>query len=211
MLQQKKVWFSKPRVETFSDGVFAIIITILVLEIHVPVIQHHDSIGELWTALIKLFPKFISWIISFFMVCVIWVNHHRMFESIDHISHKIFWLNAWLLLWCAFIPFPTALVGDYLNNPLALTIFGLVLGLMGSAFVLMRLVILKERLLNEKYDKGLFKKSTKNTIVFGVMLYLLGAAVAWIVPLLSLLVYLITPFYFIFFNSSNHNKEIKTK
>ena len=133
-------------------GVFAIIITLLVLEIHVPVINNHNSVSELSAVLIRLFPKFLSWIISFFMVCVIRVNHHRIFERIQQISHGIFWLNAYLLLWCAFIPFPTAFVGGYPQNPLSLTVFGVVLSLMGSAFVMMRFEIIKEQLLQDEFD-----------------------------------------------------------
>ncbi|WP_332367617.1 TMEM175 family protein [Spirosoma telluris] len=97
-------YFSKSRVEAFSDGVFAIIVTLLVLEIKVPHIDHHESVAELTGALYALLPKFISWIISFLMVCVIWVNHHRLLNQIANITHAIFWLNALLLLWCSFIP-----------------------------------------------------------------------------------------------------------
>ena len=209
MNEKSNAWFSKSRVETFSDGVFAIIITLLVLEIRVPVIVNHNSVSELSAVLIKLFPKFLSWIISFFMVCVIWVNHHRIFERFKHISHGIFWLNAYLLLWCAFIPFPTALVGDYPGNPLALTVFGIVLSLMGSTFVMMRFKIIKEQLLQDEFDLRQFKRSTSKTIVFGLLLYLGGAALAWILPAFSYIVYLLVPFYFIFFNTNDQYKEHK--
>jgi len=82
---------------------------------------------------------------------------------------------------------------------------------MAGAFALMRLAISKEKLLNEKFDKSLFKKSTKNTILFGVLLYLLGAAISWIAPLISMCIYLIIPFYFIFFNSNTHLPETKNQ
>lgn len=91
------IYFSKARVEAFSDGVFAIIVTLLVLEIKVPHIHQPDSVGELSAALYALLPKLISWIISFLMVCVIWVNHHRLLNQIANITHGIFWLNALLL------------------------------------------------------------------------------------------------------------------
>lgn len=80
MSQSNNNYISKARVEAFSDGIFAIIVTILILEIKVPEIEHHNSMNELIDVLIHLLPKIISWIISFLIVCVIWVNHHRMFE-----------------------------------------------------------------------------------------------------------------------------------
>lgn len=103
-------YFAKSRVEAFSDGVFAIIVTLLVLEIKVPHLAHDASAAELATALYTLLPKLLSWVISFLMVCVIWVNHHRILDQIVHITHGIFWFNALLLLCYSFIPFPTALL-----------------------------------------------------------------------------------------------------
>ena len=126
--------FTKSRVEAFSDGIFAIIITLLILEIKVPHIKSPESIGELTESLLHLAPKFIAWVISFLSVAVIWVNHHRIFESLKHINHAVFWLNANLLLWVSFIPFPTALMGDYPNNKLAVSFFGLSSLMMGIAF-----------------------------------------------------------------------------
>ncbi|HNQ16135.1 MAG TPA: TMEM175 family protein, partial [Pyrinomonadaceae bacterium] len=75
-------YFTKGRVEAFSDGIFAIIVTLLVLEIKVPHIADHDSVGELAAQLWNLAPKVIAWMISFLTVCVIWVNHHRIFEVV---------------------------------------------------------------------------------------------------------------------------------
>lgn len=90
--------FSKNRVEAFSDGIFAIIITLLVLEIKVPHIHEYNSAIELRQSLTALLPKFFSWIISFFTVAVIWVNHHKIFKQIKQIDSGIFWWNAFLLL-----------------------------------------------------------------------------------------------------------------
>ncbi|MEI6410211.1 MAG: TMEM175 family protein [Bacteroidota bacterium] len=199
-MEQGKGWFSKPRVETFSDGVFAIIITILVLELKVPHIEHPNDVAELASALWLILPKFFSWVISFFMICVIWVNHHRIFESITHVTHRIFWLNAYLLLWCAFIPFPTALVGDYPFNPLGLFIFGIVLGLMGLGFTLLRRAITKEQLLAGHINPKAFKKGNKNALIYGVILYLAGGISAWIHPIIALVIFAFIPVYFIFFN-----------
>ena len=131
------------RLEALSDGVFAIVVTLLVLEIKVPHVAEHDSMAELGRALLTLAPKFISWVISFVTVCVIWLNHHRLFTAVSRMDHGLFWLNANLLLWTSFIPFPTALMGDYPTSNLAVSFYGLVMFLMSLAFVLLRVHILR--------------------------------------------------------------------
>jgi len=112
------------------------------LEIKVPQIKDHHSMQELAGALWQLMPKVLSWVVNFLVVCVIWVNHHRIFEQIKPVTHGLFWLNANLLLWCSFIPFPTALMGDYVNNPVALITFGVILSLSALAFTLIRFYVL---------------------------------------------------------------------
>jgi len=135
-MKNVKNYFAKNRVEIFSDGVFAIIVTLLVLEIKVPHIVIHDSSDQLLFALIGILPKFISWIISFFTICVIWVNHHRLFKMFGAINHGLFWWNALLLLWISFIPFQTAVLGDYHNNQTAIIFYGIVMMLMAFIFSL---------------------------------------------------------------------------
>jgi hypothetical protein len=85
---------SRGRVEALSDGVFAIVVTLLVLEITVPHVAAHDSTAELARAPWTLAPKFVSWVISVVTVCVIWLNHHRLFTMVGRIDHRFFWLNA---------------------------------------------------------------------------------------------------------------------
>ena len=198
-----KNYFSRTRVETFSDGVFAIIVTLLVLEIKVPHIVIQNNSNELFNALIGLFPKFISWIISFFTVCVIWVNHHRLFKLFHIFNHGLFWWNAVLLMWCSFIPFPTAVLGDYPNNQVAVLLYGFVMMLMALTFSLMRIYVSnKKSLLNPEIDLQKFKKGTFFSIIFGPVLYFTGAMVSFIHPYISFAIYLGIAIYFIFPHST---------
>lgn len=191
--------FSKTRVEAFSDGVFAIIITLLVLEIKVPHIQDHHSVQELTQSLIALLPKLASWIISFLIVCVIWVNHHRMLDTIATMDNPLFWLNANLLLWCSFIPFPTALMGDYFDNPLAVFLFGIIMSLSALGFVLIRGYLRQHpELLKNPATPQLLRKEMIRSFLFGPLLYWMGALFAWINPMISVIVYFLIPIYFIF-------------
>lgn len=211
IMENIKNYFSKSRVETFSDGVFAIIVTLLVLEIKVPHIDLHDNSSDLLKALIGLFPKFISWIISFFTVCVIWVNHHRLFKIFHIFNHGLFWWNAILLMWCSFIPFPTAVLGDYPNNQIAVLLYGIVMMFMALTFSLMRIYVAKRKsLLSSEIDIQKFKKGTIFSIIFGPVLYLAGAIVSFIHPYLSFAIYLGIAIYFIFPHSTE-DIELKSE
>jgi uncharacterized membrane protein len=191
-------YFTKSRVEAFSDGIFAIIITLLILEIKLPELKQHESINELAVGLLHLAPKFIAWVISFLTVAIIWVNHHRIFESLKNIDHAIFWLNANLLLWVSFIPFPTALMGDYYDNKLAVSFFGLSSLMMGIAFLLFRLYMWKHSELTNGFSKEELWLGVRNVLLFGPTLYLIGAATAWIHPYIAFAFYALVTIYFIF-------------
>jgi uncharacterized membrane protein len=196
--------FSKSRVETFSDGIFAIIITLLVLEINVPHINEVHSSAELKEALLGLLPKIISWIISFFTIAVIWVNHHKIFKQIKLLDSRIFWWNAVLLLWCTLIPFPTAVLGDYPNNKVSIILYGAVMALMAASFSFMRFyTIRKPGLLEESVDLILFRKGTYSSVLFGPLMYLAGVTLGFLHPYLAFVIFLGIPVYFIFSETRN--------
>ncbi len=191
--------FSKSRVETFSDGIFAIIVTLLILELKVPHIEHANSVSELLTAVAMLIPKFASWVISFITICIVWVNHHRLFEMFKGINIVLFWLNVNLLLCVCFVPFPTALAGDYPGNPLAVAFYGLVMALIGLAFFFIRLYGLRNMgLLKETVSLKAYKQSVFFALFFGFALYGFAAASAWINTTLSLAMYFLIAIYFVF-------------
>src|SRR6476659_403911 len=96
---------TKGRTEAFSDGVLAIIITIMVLEMKVP----H---GTEWSDLKPILPVFLSYVMSFTYVAIYWNNHHHLFHAVKHISGKVLWANMHLLFWLSLIPFVTAWMGE---------------------------------------------------------------------------------------------------
>ncbi len=102
------------RLEAFSDGVIAIAITLLVLEIRVP--EAHGA-AELWRALWELWPAYLGYLISFLIIGIMWANHHTIFRYIGRTDHYLVVINLLLLLCIAFIPFPTALLAEYLGHP----------------------------------------------------------------------------------------------
>jgi uncharacterized membrane protein len=103
---------SKQRLEAFSDGVFAIVITLLILEVHLPIE------GELtWTALAPALPHVLAFILSFVLVGTYWIAHHTMWGFVGKVDRYLLWLNLVLLLTVVFIPFPAALLGSHLTDP----------------------------------------------------------------------------------------------
>jgi len=123
---------STSRVETFSDGVFAIAATLLVLEFTVKPGQPlgHQLLHELW-------PSYLAYATSFLTIAIIWINHHHVMETIERIDRTFLFLTALLLLVVAFIPFPTKLVAQYLETPderAAVYAYGITLLLMAIAF-----------------------------------------------------------------------------
>src|ERR671930_2133695 len=86
------------RLEAFSDGVFAIVVTLLVLELKVPSLQDHHSVSGLSHRLLDLLPKFLSWLISFIIVCKFWLNHHHILGLARHANYSMVWLNSIFLM-----------------------------------------------------------------------------------------------------------------
>ena len=126
---------SKGRLEAFSDGVIAIIITMMVLELKVP----H---GEDLEALSKLFPVFISYVLSFVFVGIYWTNHHHLLHAVDRVNGSILWRNLHLLFWLSQVPFVTGWMGEnhFAEWPLAL--YGVVLLMSAIAYYLLVRAIL---------------------------------------------------------------------
>lgn len=107
------------RVEAFSDGVFAIAITLLVLEIRVPSSDQIDDPAKLIRALGALWPSYVGYLLSFVTIGIIWANHHNLFRLVGRVSHGLVLANLLLLLTVGFVPFPTALLAATLETPSA--------------------------------------------------------------------------------------------
>src|SRR6266404_902991 len=127
------VGMGKNRLEAFSDGVFAIIIT--VLELRVP---HSAGLA----ALVALWPVFLSYVLSFVFLGIYWNNHHHMFHAVDRINGKILWANLHLLFWLSLTPFVTAWMGENHAAPLPTALYGAVLLLSAIAYTILQSAII---------------------------------------------------------------------
>jgi uncharacterized membrane protein len=106
----------KRRLEAFSDGVFAIAVTLLVLEIKVPSFSELPS-GSLGLALLRQWPSYFSYLLSFSVILIMWVNHHVVVDLVHEVDHAFLYLNGLLLMMITLVPFPTALLAQYAEDP----------------------------------------------------------------------------------------------
>jgi len=111
------------RIVFFSDAVFAIAITLLVLDIHVPEIPERLVDEQLPGRLLALWPKYLSYVLSFLVILMYWMGHHSTFRAIKRYDRALIWLNSLFLMCIAFLPFPTSLIGEYGDNQLAVAIY----------------------------------------------------------------------------------------
>ena len=185
------------RIEAFTDGVFAIVITLLVLELKVPAIAGGRVAEELPHRLLDLWPTFLSYVISFVVVGVYWIGHHFMFHHIRRTDRALLWLNILFLLCVAFIPFPTALLGEYHSTQLAMVIYGATLIVTGLAlFAIWWYATSGHRLVDPDIDSRYVHAST-HRILTGPIVYALAVAVSFISVGASLILFALMPLLYI--------------
>jgi uncharacterized membrane protein len=186
------------RLETFSDGVIAIAITLLILEIDVP----EDTHGELWSALLRQWPSYLAYLISFAVIGIIWVNHHGILALVARVDRPLLYLNLLLLLAVAGIPFPTALVAEHLQSPgidseVAAAVYGGWATLVALSFNLMwRWIVHDASLIHEHVDLAALRANTRR-FSLGLVIYPLTVGIAFLNPILALGVHGLLAAYYV--------------
>lgn len=172
------------RVETFADGVFAIAITLLILEIRVPAESDVAAAGGLFAALAVRWPSYIGYFLSFIIIGIMWANHHNIFRYIARSNHLFIMLNIGLLLCVSFLPFPTAVLADYLSSPAersaAAALYGGTLTITAIFYnALWRYAAFKGRLLRRDVDWKIVRAVSRE-FSLGPLLYAAATAVAFV-------------------------------
>jgi uncharacterized membrane protein len=183
------VIFTKNRLEALADGVFAIVMTILVLEISVPLITGTSANMELLRKLLEMWPKFLAYGVSFLVLGVIWINHHFMFHYIKRADNKLVWINILMLMFVALVPFSTSLLGEYGQTQTAVVAYGanILLSLI-MGFVLWAYATGEYRLVDRDIDPKLVKR-TKAMFFVTSLFFLLAMGISFISPIASFCVY----------------------
>ena len=160
---------NKSRLEAFSDGVFAIIITIMVLELKVPV-------GTSWDVIQPLLPVFFSYVLSFVYVGIYWNNHHHILKTVRTVNAGIMWANMHLLFWLSLVPFATGWMGVNNFERITVAVYGTLLLICGVAFTLLTGVIVKGYKNITPLIIALRKDKSKS--IMSVLLYICGVVLA---------------------------------
>ena len=170
----------KGRLEAFSDGVLAIVITIMVLELKVP---HGDGTADL----LRLWPVFLSYVLSFVYVGIYWNNHHHMFQAAESVSGAVLWANLHLLFWLSLLPFSTGWMGENHFGRWPMVVYGVNLLACAMAYAILQRVLLRYHRPDSALARAL-QRDVKGNL--SPVLYVVGiAASVWWTPWAGLALY----------------------
>lgn len=182
---------TKNRLEAFSDGVIAIIITIMVLELKVP---HGAELSDL----APVYPYFISYVFSFIYIAIYWNNHHHLLHAIKQVSGNILWANMFLLFWLSLVPFTTGWMAENHFAPLTLTVYGINLLMAAISYYILQTKLVRlhgdESILKSALGKDIKGKASLALYIIAIILSLFNfsglipgfiyilVAIIWLVP-----------------------------
>lgn len=188
-----KSFLSVGRIEALTDGVIAIVMTLLVLELKVP-----DAPGvPLWASLLHLWPVYASYAASFVMLGVFWVSHVIQFNSIRFADRTLLWLNLAFLFSVSVVPFSAAVLSGYWGSPLASVLYGcnlIVIG--GIGYVHWCYATRHHRLVDHELPAALVNMAARR-ILFAPVICVIAMAMSFLAPTMSLLLYAVIPLYYI--------------
>ncbi|MGA8005898.1 MAG: TMEM175 family protein [Burkholderiales bacterium] len=201
----------------FSDAVFAIAITLLALELRLPAGVEGGAEGaRLWLALAAMWPKYLSFLISFLVIGLYWQGHHRMFRLINRFDDRLLWLNLFFLMCIIVVPFPTSVLGEHANEPVAAAFYACVLALTGLLQLAMWLYATAGRRLVEvsldDMQYTYLRRSVAVRMVIAPLVFLLSTAAARASPIWAELSWiLIAPALAVADRIGRHAREKESK
>ena len=172
---------TKTRLEAFSDGVIAILITIMILELKIP----H---GTTWEALAPILPSFLTYVLSYIFLGIYWTNHHHMIHATERISGSVLWANLHLLFWLSLVPFTTGWMGENHNAPLPTAVYGVVLVFAAIAYTILQTTIIAQQGPHSKLALAV-GSDLKGKV--SIVLYVIAVPAAFVHQLISDALYVI--------------------
>lgn len=171
----------KERLLAFTDGVLAIVITIMVLELRPPA-------GVSLAALEQIAPKFLSYLLSFVFLAIYWNNHHHLFQAVERVSGSVLWANLHLLFWLSLVPFVTAWLGDVGLQRYPIAVYGLVMILSAIGYFILVRALIQVHGLDSGFARAI-GSDFKGKI--SLVLYAAGLLAAFVLPILALAFYVL--------------------
>ena len=188
---------SKARIEALTDGVFAIVMTILVLDIVVPHLSHSEASTELLKRLLELWPVVLSYASSFIILGFFWIGHDSQFHYIKRVNRPLLWITIFYLMFIALIPFSTSLLGEYADQQISVLIYGANLTIAFCwNYLHWRYATKNHRLVDSNLDPILITLVSRRYLV-GIIMFLIAIAVSFINSNISLILYIGTPLYYL--------------
>jgi uncharacterized membrane protein len=189
---------SKSRIEMLTDGIFAIVMTLLVLEIAVPQLTHSEATtGELLRQLIELWPVIYSYALSFIILGFFWIGHHDQFYYIKRANRIFAWITIFYLMFIAFIPFSTALLGEYTDQQISVVIYGINIAVAGFWARVQWWYASKDHRLTDPDLEPTFVKIMSRRGTIGIVIYLIAAALSFVSIIASLVLFIVIPIYYL--------------
>ena len=192
-MKNKQLSIPLSRIEAFSDGVIAIIITLMILEIKIPTIDSNSTSADIWTKVYAMLNPFVAYVLSFVMVGVLWVNHHQFLRQLKHADRNLLWYNLHLLFWMSILPIPTNFLGQDFKRPEITALYGFVMFMCAFAFLLMReYVNRRPHLFIDNLSEDLRKKARRK-LISSAVLYFISIFAGYISIYISLGIFVLIP------------------
>jgi uncharacterized membrane protein len=172
------------RLEAFSDGVIAVIITIMVLELRAPA-------QPTLPAVLKIAPAFITYALSFLIAAIMWINHHHLIHAVHSVTARLLWANMNLLFWMSLVPFVTEFLAKNYHAPLAVGLYGLDLTLCSTGFYFLR----QELVAQSRHDPAMseYHQRVQQKNFFSGLLYLASVPLAYLSIYASFFIFILIP------------------
>lgn len=195
------------RIEALTDGIFAVAMTLLVLDIKVPG-GKFDSETDLIKTFTPLLPKFLSYLLGFMTLGIFWVGHSTQFKFIKNTDRHLTWISIFFWMFAAIIPFSTAFLSEHIHFKFAVGLYWLNIFLLGMILLIHWVYTSRKNLLDESVDETVFKAVQKR-IIIAQTLYAIAALVCFINPILSVAIIILIQlnYAFAFFFSSDKTKS----
>lgn len=186
------------RLEAFCDGVFAIALTLLIIDIKIPATEHINTTADFWLALEHIAPSVFTFLLSFFVIFITWVNHHHNLRLINRSSTKFIYMNGFFLLVIVFLPFPTSLLGEHLftdHAAPAVILYEIVLAVQSIGWILVCSAAVKDHLAKNDYAAAKLRQNRNFGYYASILYSLFAIAAIWFPLVIAIITTLIWLFW----------------